>query len=93
MKAAILRRAVPPRVVHTPDGAALLRNFVRKVAGLTGDWTMGAFKDDAIAKIRAQVGDKRVLCASPAASIQRWRRFLIHEAIATRSPACSWTMA
>ena len=40
-------------VMHTPHGAALLRNFVRKVAGLTGDWTMRAFKDEAIEKIRA----------------------------------------
>ena len=37
-----------PEVVHTPDGAKLIRNFVRKVAGLTGDWTMRAFKDEAI---------------------------------------------
>lgn len=29
-----------PEVVHTPDGAKLIRNFVRKIAGLTGDWTM-----------------------------------------------------
>ena len=39
-------------VMHTPHGAALLRNFVRKVAGCTGDWTMRAFKDEAIEKIR-----------------------------------------
>ena len=43
-------------VMHTPHGAALLRNFVRKIAGLTGDWTMRAFKDEAIEKIRTQVG-------------------------------------
>ncbi len=45
-----------PEVVHTPDGAKLIRNFVRKVAGLTGDWTMRAFREEAIEKIRAQVG-------------------------------------
>ena len=39
-------------VMHTPHGAAILRNFVRKIAGLTGDWTMRAFKDEAIEKIR-----------------------------------------
>jgi len=49
-------------VVHTPHGAALLRNFVRKIAGLTGDWTMRAFKDEAIDKIRRQVGKSRVIC-------------------------------
>lgn len=35
-----------PEVVHTPDGAKLLRNFVRKVAGLSGDWTMRAFREE-----------------------------------------------
>jgi len=34
-----------PEVVHTPDGARLIRNFVRKIAGLSGDWTMRAFRD------------------------------------------------
>ena len=49
-------------VVHTPHGAAILRNFVRKIAGCSGDWTMRAFKDKAIEKIRAQVGKGRVIC-------------------------------
>ena len=48
-----------PEVVHTPDGAKLIRNFVRKVAGLAGDWTMRAFREEAIEKIRAQVGRAR----------------------------------
>ena len=51
-----------PEVVHTPDGAKLIRNFVRKVAGLTGDWTMRAFREEAIDKIRAQVGKGKVIC-------------------------------
>ncbi len=42
-----------PEVVHTPDGARLIENFVRKVAGLPGDWTMAQFKDEAIQRIRA----------------------------------------
>ena len=49
-------------VVHTPHGAAILRNFVRKIAGCTGDWTMRAFKLEAIEKIRRQVGQGRVIC-------------------------------
>ena len=49
-------------VVHTPDGARLLSNFVHKVAGLKSDWTMAAFRGEAIAAIRRQVGDGRVLC-------------------------------
>src|SRR5262245_16886376 len=51
-----------PEVVHTPHGAALLRNFVRKIAGAAGDWTMRAFRAEAIARIRAQVGQGRVIC-------------------------------
>src|SRR5205085_1650164 len=49
-------------VVHTPHGAALLRNFVRKIAGAAGDWTMRAFKEEAIERIRRQVGQARVIC-------------------------------
>src|SRR5436309_15254535 len=49
-------------VVHTPHGAALIRNFVRKVAGAHGDWTMRAFRAEAIERIRAQVGGARVIC-------------------------------
>src|SRR5262249_37539045 len=42
--------------VHAPHGAALLRNLVRRIAGCRGDWTMRAFKDEAVKKIRTQVG-------------------------------------
>src|SRR6478609_7987753 len=56
--ASVLDQGAP----HTPHGAAILRNFVRKVAGCHGDWTMRAFKEEAIAKIRAQVGKERVIC-------------------------------
>ncbi|MBN8920590.1 MAG: glutamine-hydrolyzing GMP synthase [Rhizobiales bacterium] len=70
-----------PEVVHTPDGAALLRNFVRKVAGFTGDWTMRAFKEEAIAKIRAQVGRERVICGLSGGVDSSVAAVLIHEAI------------
>ena len=49
-------------VMHTPHGAALLRNFVRRIAGCKGDWTMRAFREEAIEKIRAQVGNGKVIC-------------------------------
>src|SRR5699024_2907341 len=51
-----------PEVGHTPDGARLIANFVRVVAGLPGDWTMAEFKGEAIARIRAEVGEGRVIC-------------------------------
>ena len=68
-------------VMHTPHGAALLRNFVRKIAGLTGDWTMRAFKDEAIEKIRAQVGKGRVICGLSGGVDSAVAAVLIHEAI------------
>ena len=50
-----------PEVHHTPRGAKLFENFVR-LAGFKGDWTMDAYRDIAIEKIREQVGDKKVIC-------------------------------
>ncbi len=70
-----------PEVVHTPDGAKLIRNFVRKVAGLTGDWTMRAFREEAIEKIRAQVGKGRVICGLSGGVDSAVAAVLIHEAI------------
>jgi GMP synthase (glutamine-hydrolysing) len=68
-------------VVHTPHGALLLRNFVRKIAGCRGDWTMRAFKDEAIEKIRAQVGRGRVICGLSGGVDSAVAAVLIHEAI------------
>src|SRR6185312_15197063 len=68
-------------VMHTPHGAALLRNFVRKIAGLKGDWTMRAFKDEAIEKIRKQVGKGRVICGLSGGVDSAVAAVLIHEAI------------
>jgi GMP synthase (glutamine-hydrolysing) len=68
-------------VVHTPQGAALLRNFVRKVAGCTGDWTMRAFKLEAIDKIRRQVGNGKVICGLSGGLDSAVTAVLIHEAI------------
>jgi len=70
-----------PEVVHTPDGAKLIRNFVRKIAGLTGDWTMGAFRAEEIAKIRAQVGIGKVICGLSGGVDSAVAAVLIHEAI------------
>jgi len=70
-----------PEVVHTPDGAKLIRNFVRKVAGLSGDWTMRAFREEAIEKIRAQVGKGKVICGLSGGVDSAVAAVLIHEAI------------
>jgi len=71
-------------VVHTPHGAALLRNFVRDIAGCAGDWTMRAFKDEAIGKIRGEVGQGRVICGLSGGVDSAVAAVLIHEAIGER---------
>jgi GMP synthase (glutamine-hydrolysing) len=68
-------------VVHTPHGAAILRNFVRKIAGAKADWTMRAFKDEAIEKIRKQVGKARVLCGLSGGVDSAVVAVLLHKAI------------
>ena len=70
-----------PEVVHTPDGAKLIRNFVRKVAGLKGDWSMRAFRQEATEKIRAQVGKGKVICGLSGGVNSAVAAVLIHEAI------------
>jgi GMP synthase (glutamine-hydrolysing) len=69
-----------PEVHHTPKGAKLYENFVR-LAGFTGDWTMGAYRQDAIARIRAQVGDAKVICGLSGGVDSSVAAVLIHEAI------------
>jgi GMP synthase (glutamine-hydrolysing) len=71
-------------VMHTPHGAALLRNFVRKIAGCKGDWTMRAFKEEAIEKIRAQIGEGRVICGLSGGVDSAVAAVLIHEAVGHR---------
>jgi GMP synthase (glutamine-hydrolysing) len=74
-----------PEVVHTPRGATLLTNFVRGIAGCSGEWTMAAYKDEAIAAIRAQVGPEgRVICGLSGGVDSSVAAVLIHEAIGDR---------
>jgi len=70
-----------PEVVHTPDGARFLANFVRHVCGLTGDWTMAEFRAAKIEEIRAQVGKGRVICGLSGGVDSAVAAVLIHEAI------------
>jgi GMP synthase (glutamine-hydrolysing) len=72
-----------PEVHHTPNGRTLLENFTR-LAGFTGDWTMGAYRAEAIAKIRAQVGDGKVICGLSGGVDSSVAAVLIHEAIGDR---------
>ena len=68
-------------VVHTPDGAKLLSNFVHKIAGLKSDWTMAAYRREMIARIKAQVGKGRVICGLSGGVDSAVAAVLIHEAI------------
>ena len=70
-----------PEVVHTPQGAKILSNFTHKIAGCSGDWTMAAFRDNAIAAIRAQVGTGRVICGLSGGVDSSVVAVLLHEAI------------
>ncbi|HUT50261.1 MAG TPA: glutamine-hydrolyzing GMP synthase [Alphaproteobacteria bacterium] len=70
-----------PEVVHTPHGAALLANFVHNIAGCDGEWTMAAFREEAIARVRAQVGKERVICGLSGGVDSSVVAVLLHEAI------------
>lgn len=70
-----------PEVVHTPDGAKLINNFLKNIADCHGDWTMASFRAEAIEKIRAQVGSSKVICGLSGGVDSSVAAVLIHEAI------------
>ena len=70
-----------PEVVHTLDGARLLQNFVHNIAGIKGDWSMKAYREQAISAIRRQVGKGRVICGLSGGVDSSVAAVLIHEAI------------
>ena len=69
-----------PEVHHTPNGARLYENFIR-LAGFTGDWTMGAYREEAIRAIREQVGAGHVICGLSGGVDSSVTAVLLHEAI------------
>ncbi|EGL83005.1 GMP synthase (glutamine-hydrolyzing) [Caldalkalibacillus thermarum TA2.A1] len=70
-----------PEVKHTLNGMDMLKRFVYDVCGCQGKWTMGAFIDQAVAAIREQVGDKKVLCALSGGVDSSVVATLVHRAI------------
>ncbi len=73
-----------PEVVHTPIGRQLLANFAFHIAGLSGDWSMEAYRAHAVRRIREQVGDGRVLCGLSGGVDSAVTALLVHEAVGER---------
>ncbi|WP_022979410.1 glutamine-hydrolyzing GMP synthase [Ideonella sp. B508-1] len=70
-----------PEVTHTVQGAAMLTRFVREIAGCAGDWIMGNYIEEAVAKIREQVGDEEVILGLSGGVDSSVAAALIHRAI------------
>jgi GMP synthase (glutamine-hydrolysing) len=70
-----------PEVAHTERGLDILRNFAYGVCGCTGDWTMASFVEEATAKIRAQVGGGRVVCALSGGVDSTVAALILHRAV------------
>ncbi len=70
-----------PEVIHTPDGTKLLQNFIHKISGLKGNWSMASYREQAIATIRQKVGKSRVICGLSGGVDSSVVAVLLHEAI------------
>jgi GMP synthase (glutamine-hydrolysing) len=70
-----------PEVVHTPEGRTILKNFIYKVCGCRGNWTMGSFVTESIERVREQVGDGKVISALSGGVDSSVVATLIHRAI------------
>ncbi|HUJ80073.1 MAG TPA: glutamine-hydrolyzing GMP synthase [Nitrospiria bacterium] len=73
-----------PEVAHTPKGTVILTNFVKRIAGCRGDWTMASFHKEAVDAIRQQIGQGRAVCALSGGVDSSVAAALVHEAIGDR---------
>jgi GMP synthase (glutamine-hydrolysing) len=70
-----------PEVIHTPDGKKILKNFLYRICGCRGNWTIGNFIEESIARIRDQVKDGKVICGLSGGVDSSVAATLIHRAI------------
>lgn len=70
-----------PEVVHTENGNLILKNFLYKVCGATGDWQMGDYAKEQIDKIKAKVGNGKVLCAMSGGVDSAVAATILHKAV------------
>jgi GMP synthase (glutamine-hydrolysing) len=73
-----------PEVVHTPQGKAILANFLFRIAQCRSDWTMRSFADASVARIREQVGSGRILCGLSGGVDSSVAAVLAHRAVGNR---------
>ncbi len=70
-----------PEVAHTPRGREIIQNFVYHICHCAMDWTMGSFIDDACQRVRAQVGDQKVVLGLSGGVDSSVTAALLHKAI------------
>ena len=73
-----------PEVVHTPEGAQIIKNFTHKISGCNGTWNMSSFKDSKIEKIKSQVGSGSVICGLSGGVDSSVVAVLLNEAIGSQ---------
>ena len=73
-----------PEVAHTPQGKAILENFLFRACACAPNWTPSAFIEESVERIRAQVGDGRVICGLSGGVDSAVAALLVHKAIGDR---------
>jgi len=86
--AAVRHRELPifglqfhPEVTHTPIGAALLGNFLQHICGCEGKWRLGDFANQSIEKLRARIGERRIICGLSGGVDSSVVAALLHQAV------------
>jgi GMP synthase (glutamine-hydrolysing) len=70
-----------PEVVHTPYGQDILKTFLRDVCGCDMSWSAASIVDEQVARIRAQVGDRQVICGLSGGVDSSVAALLVHRAV------------